>query len=405
MTKPAGRVPSRKDHVASASRSAPFQKRSAVRKAKASRIKVPPIEVMISSRCRDRFPRSDGEPLSVHRERLKAALEAIRISGHPMFRVWINEVASATGEDSWDECMKRVEQCDLLIVLFTGHAGWTRDAGGVGICHAEFSRAYANAPGKVRLIMLGSDEDVASHASRADRAFQDEIRRSNLFRSAAENADELDAIVGDIVAHSTSALVKAGSREGRRGRYYLGDALDWSKKDFRARAELIKASLADSLLKSGARSVGADLVVLGIEGSDLLLNVHAVPAAFTTGAAREMLGRPFLRDHEFAKHLDRAAGPLHVIGCHRTATEAQAAALLGFPDATIVSGPFGVYVADDVQKIQFVLLANCRDDTMTRLGLQRFLDWLEQAQEGPRIVGRARSRALIARLIAAQADG
>jgi ABC-type dipeptide/oligopeptide/nickel transport system ATPase component len=58
-------------------------------------------------------------------------------------------------------------------------------------------------------------------------------------------------------------------------------------------------------------------------------------------------------------------GESGLIACHKTVTEAQALRLLGFPDATVVSAPFGVYVADDVQKIQMILIANCRDETTT----------------------------------------
>jgi hypothetical protein len=63
---------------------------------------------------------------------------------------------------------------------------------------------------------------------------------------------------------------------------------------------------------------------------------------------------------------------VHVIACHKGVTENQAVGLLGFPDATIVTPAFGVYVADNVQKIQLILLANCRDESSTRYAVQRF---------------------------------
>ena len=77
--------------------------------------------------------------------------------------------------------------------------------------------------------------------------------------------------------------------------------------------------------------------------------------------------------------------------------------MLGFPDATIVSPPFGVYVADKIQKIQLVFLANCRDDTAVRHGVQRFFDWLEQSNEGLLLQKRAAARARIIRIIADEA--
>ncbi|WP_241802501.1 hypothetical protein [Pseudomonas corrugata] len=73
-----------------------------------------------------------------------------------------------------------------------------------------------------------------------------------------------------------------------------------------------------------------------------------------------------------------AEGPLCVTACHRGATEIQATALLGFPDATVVIGSFGIFVADDVQQVQFAFLVNCRDASQTRHALQRFREWLDQ---------------------------
>jgi hypothetical protein len=98
--------------------------------------------------------------------------------------------------------------------------------------------------------------------------------------------------------------------------------------------------------------------------------------------------------------LGAAGGPLHVIACHRTVSETQATNLLGFPDATVVNSPFGVYLADEVQKVQFVFLANCRDSVQTRLASQRFFEWLDQAGESRLLAARAKARARIVTAIA-----
>ena len=74
----------------------------------------------------------------------------------------------------------------------------------------------------------------------------------------------------------------------------------------------------------------------------------------------------------------RVGGPVHLIACHKTVTESQAIRQLGFPDAIVVSAPFGIYVADDVQKIQMVFIANCRDESTTQAHVQRFLQWLDE---------------------------
>jgi hypothetical protein len=97
------------------------------------------------------------------------------------------------------------------------------------------------------------------------------------------------------------------------------------------------------------------------------------------------------------------AGPVHLIACHRGATESQSLKHLGFPDATVVSTRSWVYVADEVQKIQIVFLANCRDETTTNLALQGFFEWLAEVQEEMRLSARAAARSRIVRAIAREA--
>ena len=95
---------------------------------------------------------------------------------------------------------------------------------------------------------------------------------------------------------------------------------------------------------------------------------------------------------------------MHVIACQKNITEAQAMSLLGFPDATIVSGTFGVYIADNIQKIQLCLITNCRDAASTRHGLQKLFDWLERTGEDQLLAGRAASRSKILSAIAEELE-
>jgi hypothetical protein len=56
-------------------------------------------------------------------------------------------------------------------------------------------------------------------------------------------------------------------------------------------------------------------------------------------------------------------------------------------------------VADDVQKIQIVLIAHCRDETTTRRGIQEFLRWMEAQGEDERLADRAAARRRISMAI------
>jgi hypothetical protein len=255
----------------------------------------PTIRVMISSRCNDPIP-FGGAPstLSAVRLRMKQELEQVALLDSRLFDVWINEdAAPAEGTaDSWDACLKQVREADIVLVLYNGSAGWAKEGGDVGICHAELQTALATGGAKIRLIQLP---------------------------------------------------------------LHVG---------------------------------------------------HAVPDALSVPAALESVGQPFLSDHQHLGFLDGARlGPVHLFVCHQGVTASQARRLLGFPDATIVQAPFGVYVADRVQKIQLVFITQCRDETSARYGVQRLFDWLDQTQEDGLLAERAAARKRIVKAIAKELQG
>ena len=76
--------------------------------------------------------------------------------------------------------------------------------------------------------------------------------------------------------------------------------------------------------------------------------------------------------------------------------------MLGFPDATVVSPPFGIYVVDAVQSIQLVLIAQCRDSATTRLGVQRFLEWLDESEQAALLARHAARRKTVVGVLAAK---
>jgi hypothetical protein len=363
------------------------------------------VKVMLSSRCRDAFPKG-GPSLTQTRSELKAELEGISLLGEQLFDVWINELAPAAegSQDSWDTCLREVRDSDILIVLSNGNAGWSARAGDVGICHAELMTGLNTAAAKVRLISLGNISPGAGEQSSRNRRFQSYVATQSLFRAEVATVDELKERVREALVDALTSLAALGTREARRGRYYTGEALAWSKLDFATRQKQIRDVLIRGFVDNGAEQLTEGAVRAKFGQREVLLVVNAIPGALSVSAAREMIGRPFLKDHEFEAQFGSAVGPVHVIGCHQTATEAQARQFLGFPDATVVAAPFGVYVADDVQGVQFVFLQNCRDETMVRHALQRLLEWLEQSGEVGALVDRARSRRRIVSTIAKEAQ-
>jgi hypothetical protein len=366
------------------------------------------IKIMISSRCNDSFPAGEATKLSDIRRELKREIEAVELFGKKVFEVWINEETPPQGGtwDSWDVCLQSVLDCDILLVISNGNAGYAKDAGGIGICHAELMAALGSAPGKVWLISL---DPLSSGATpdevKRNKRFQDYLSSQSLFRGGdVKSIADLKVRVKEAIHDAVIALTQRGVREASKGKFHSGEALDWSRLDFAARQFAMVEALRKSL---NGRRGSADIdpaVSIRVAGKSICIMPAAIPAALTVPAARERVGQPFLRDHEAVPQLNarRAFGPVHLIACQKTVTESQAIRLLGFPDATVVSAPFGVYVADDVQKIQMVLIANCRDETTTRHGVQRLFDWLDQTGEADRLARRAQARTSIIKAIHAE---
>jgi Domain of unknown function (DUF4062) len=365
------------------------------------------IKLMISSRCDDPFPAGAGTSLTEIRRQLKSEIEAAELFGKDLFEVWINEETPPKGGtwDSWDVCLQAVADCDILLVIYNGNAGWAQDAGGIAICHAELMTGLSIAPGKVWLVSLEAVPGKTKEEADRNNRFQEYVKAQSLFRGGTvKTVADLKSRVSDALCDALITLTQRGVTESSKGKFYSGAALDWSRLDFAARQQAMIQMVRRSLLGRHRASDIAPAVSVPLADTLIYFLPNAIPATLTVPAAREMVGQPFLRDHEIFPIMitQKAAGPVHVIACHKSVTESQAVRLLGFPDATVVSPPFGIYVADDVQKIQMILIANCRDETTTRHGVQRLFDWLDQSGEGQRLARRARSRTNIIKAIYAE---
>lgn len=190
---------------------------------------------------------------------------------------------------------------------------------------------------------------------------------------------------------SVPDLVRLGVREASRGKYSSGSALDWSRLNYENRKRAMIKVIQSSLVLSGGKEVDEKTVIFQVSKTEVLWVIDSVPAGMSEPQARESVGKPFLKDHErLSQFTKNSTGPVHIIACHKNVTEAQAIKLLGFPDATVVSAPFGIYLVDDVQKIQVVLIKECRDPTSCNLGLQGFTTWLSQTGEDALLAKRAK---------------
>jgi hypothetical protein len=345
-----------------------------------------------------------SKSLSEWRKELKTEIEGTEIGGKRLFEVWINEDTAPQGgtSDSWETCMNAAKDCDIFIALSNGDAGWVNDNGTLGICHAELMTANSIGAAKVRVISLGNIPLTDDAVGERNKRFQEYLSLQSAFsppvKTGAGLLDTTRAALHDAVLR----LVQAGVGVASKGKSHMGQALDWSRLDFASRKAEMESVLRDAVLDISGSLERTGEIFIALAGCEILLQLHAIPAAITVGPARELVGQPFLKDYRLSVALvgDRCGGPLHIIACQKTATESQAQRFLGFPDATLVSAPFGVFVADPVQKMQFAFITNCRDDASTRHGLQRFLEWLHQTGEDQRVAARAVARARIVKVIA-----
>ena len=370
------------------------------------------LTVMISSRCNDKFPNGgeNSRSLTDIRRALKNQIQDEKIFGLESFEVWINEdTAPKSGKiDSWEICLNAARKCDVFIALYNGNAGWARSKeSDIGICHAELKTALGHAPGKVFSVSIAEENHIAALTLPIHKRFQDFFENQNLFRGAGvQDEAQLGERVRQTMQEAVVSLARQGVREASRGRYHMGEALDWSRFDFARRQQRIVAVLRDALRERADENteVVASAAFIKIGKEKIGFIVSGIPAALSVAAAREMVGQPFLRDYKNQKLLEtnKSIGPVHIVGCHRAITEAQALRTLGFSDATVISAPFGIYLVDDIQKIQMVFIANCRDETTTRHGLQRFFEWLEQTGENKNLVKRATSRKKIVDALASE---
>jgi len=371
-----------------------------------------PVRVMISSRSEQDVSLDGGKTrLASLRKTLRDKIEEELLFGEDLFAVWIHEDAASPPMtlSAWEESMKEVRRADIVLVLYTGDAGWAAEGQAIGICHAEISEAYDRFPAKVRVLQVGSKlAPLGSGKTRTrNQAFRDYMKTLAGFYAPVESEADLLATAKATLRQALDELVRLGGLEATRGSGPVGSTLRWDLLDFKSRQGAMATAARAALLNQPGSTELGDEVVVDFAHRRVLMLCHAIPASLSIASAREMVGQPFLQDHLHADQLKASSvtgGPVHVIACHKGVTESQAMRILGFPDATIVRGPFGVYVADDVQKIQLVFLRDCRNPTQTYHAVQRLIDWLAQSGEADRMGGRAESRLRIVATIAGEAS-
>jgi hypothetical protein len=371
------------------------------------------IRVMISSRCKAQIP-FEGKLvwLTDLRERLKKEIESLAFwpGQQGLFDCWINEVSSGSDDTWWERSLNESSGADIVIVLYNGQSGGAIKDGPIGVCHAELDAVLTDSR-KLRVITLPLAELPKEKAQRGrDEAFRAYVDSLAMFTSNATSGEELIDRVRQEIRDIVVALVQSAAITPDLSKSNIGPALEWHRMSYAARESAMRTQLQTALTgQPGAKPAKPKFtdgewrtMWLTLGGKKVLAALHAVPASLSQAAARELVGQPFLMDYTLHDQLKGGdGGPIHLVACYKGATESQALKMLGFPDATVVPGRFGLHVADSVQKIQIVLLRNCQTPTATTHAISTWLEWVKRSTEDQLVAKRAVARK---RIIAAIAD-
>jgi len=365
------------------------------------------LRVMISSRCAAKVKwNGKSVPMTDLRREMKQRIEGYQPFGAPLFECWINEDSppQSPSMDVWEICRDQARKADILLVLYNGDPGWSVEKDGIGICQAELMAGLSSSPDKVYAIRL-PEVDLPKEGDPSRNAhgrFREFFKEQIQFSQPVDTGEAALDLLPGTLHEALVSLALLGVRAAGPRRFTIGDALDWSRMDFQQRKVAMEAAARDALRARQDSYLRERQVFAPVHGIDMLFAVHAIPGPVSTPAARELVGRPFHQDHQFAKLFEtcegECGGPLHIIACHRSVTEKQASDLLGQPDVYTVDGDFGVLAIDRISKAQCLFLRNCRDEATTWYAVQRAFDWLERSEEDRLVAerGLARKRILAA---------
>jgi hypothetical protein len=343
------------------------------------------IRVFLSSRSTSRLTiGKDTLLLSQLRKAVKKHLDALEFCGEKLLLTITNQSGygsdGAANRAAYDNCLREVSDSHIVVVLFTGEAGWSFGSE-LGICHAE----YLEATSKLHdfTVVFNLTRFFTGDLTEADRAFGDEAARFEMQFPEAANGEELtNRIIEQIKSFVVLRLVQAmnESKQQRLARPAYRPSADWSQHTYRQRNEAMLNGLER-------------LVVMRPEFKRVYMNFHAVPDSLSVADARAYLGRPFLREiDDFTALAKLKAGPIHFIAVYGRVTATQVKNLVGFPDVAVNAGPFGYYLWEKTSHIQMVFLAECISDAAIDFAVTRFVEWLTTTGELPPLLLRAGKR-------------
>jgi hypothetical protein len=350
------------------------------------------LKIFISSRVNSSFKGLDTNyTLTELRKYLREELEKETFLGENIFQIVINEESfhGDLSKDAFDNCMNTMRSCNIIIILYNGEAGWGISNSANGICHEEFLVAMNEFSGMTYAMSLSDlfTLPVQGPEKKRNDAFAADMGRSfrHIESLTAKTTEELkDIILTQIKGYLLDAISK--SFETRKqivaGSTEFGETLDWSKLNYSERRSVMHIHLKSNF----------DLLP-GLE--KVIKAFHTVPDNMSVADARNMIGRPFIKEHDLIKRRNEVHGVIHLIAVYGNATEVQVKSLVGYPDLTVIKGTFGYYLWEKNTQIQILFLTKCINSQTIKTRLTQLINWFNGSAELPKIVNRAKARYLI----------
>lgn len=351
------------------------------------------LKIFLSSRVKSAS--NSGEldqsfTLEKMRAHLKSELEKETLLDENIWDVVINETDfdSPIATNAFDNCMNKMRESNVIIILYNGEAGWGTVGESNGICHEEFLIAakefsqMAFALDLRKYFQLPKDDPN----SERNRNFTLDIMDSfSHMETPSDSIITVEALLSFVLVQVKKYLLKAVELSFTTQKRIVsassvfGETLDWSKLSYPEREDELKdiSKKAFSTLPDFENTIKA---------------FHAIPDHMSVADARNRIGRPFVYEHRLLEGETFKSGVIHFVSVYGNATEIQAKSLVGYPDITVIKAPFGCYLWEKNVHIQIFFIRNCINPQTVRTRLSEVIDWLNGSREKSRILKRANAR-------------
>lgn len=349
------------------------------------------IKLFLSSKVNPVFEGLDRKNYSLGdlRKFIKKEFESQLFLNEQLVSIIMNEEGFETSFDidAFDACLKTVKSSDLIVVLYSGDAGWApnMDPHTNGICHEEYLIAVQEHPSMTFGINISGYFTKAKYSKdqkRRNAIFEEDINSYYRFKeySVAKTVTDLEKYIKRLLTGYIKKSISnafTAKKEIDSGNTVFGKTLNWSKLSYQQRNKELK---------------DISTVTFNNIFPKILCNFHAIPDHLSVSDARNFLGRPFLNEHKGIHSAKNKMGVIHFITVYGNVTENQCKNTVGYPDVTLIRTSFGYYLWEQTVQIQLFFISKCINPSVVRTRKQQIINWIKSSKERSNIELRSQER-------------